>query len=481
MSVSDRVRQIEKGIDAEIRKLPIWQGSRAEVLSDLVQAYRDAIELSSLLVLRAKTLNDSLENFDLAFGIENRTRAGYLWALKWASEYCPEVSTYTNRTPEEIGSLCSLGAVYETFVDALKYAQRDLITIKVDEASRTITFYEGGSVTAFDSKIIHQQRTTSPMTHHVSLTEDSDQLTSRWIAGDYRRVTKSLAKRAAHKENTITLDSALLKQVGKSDISIPQPTVIWLERPTITPDCDVFDDLTLPASISDKVKWKLVSLLDTPIVKVGDRYCGLSSDLKIIAAIDDYMLRLAVRVDPDQYNVASILRESRMISICRNVLEKAMPPWSVREHVHYEDPHQEADVIAIRGNNTIVIQLKSTLLPETPWEVYKRNEDVINGVNHTKKLVDRGIANQGFVVTNGYRGDYVCWAKSLASSVPIATLRDLDVIASDPSAAVAKLKNRVGIKESPSGQEQGIADREDKLMGWVLKFLDRETPKENPA
>ena len=231
-------------------------------------------------------------------------------------------------------------------------------------------------------------------------------------------------------------------------------------------------------SSDDKVKWRLVSLLDTPIVQVGDRFCGLSSDLKTVAAIDDYMLRLAARVDPDQYSAATTLREHRMISICRDALEHIVPPWSVAAHVLYKDPPQEADVLASRDAKTLILQLKSTLRPETPWEVYKRNEGLIDGVNHTKRLVDRGAATQGFVVTDGYRGDYACWAEALASGIPIATLYDLEVIASDPIAAVAEIKNRVGITASPPGPSQGVEDREGELMGWALRFLDKDVPTE---
>jgi hypothetical protein len=75
-------------------------------------------------------------------------------------------------------------------------------------------------------------------------------------------------------------------------------------------------------------------------------------------------------------------------------------------HLTYGDLSQEADFQATRGRDTLVLQLKSTLRPATPWEVYKRNEGLIDGVKHTKKLIDRGVASQGFVVTDGYRGDY---------------------------------------------------------------------------
>jgi hypothetical protein len=244
LSVSDRIRQIEREIDTRIRELPIWQESRAEVLGKLVRRYRDAIELSFVMALHAETFDSSPDDFGAALIQENRFRAGSLWSLKWASEYCPEVGVPTSQVPEDLTDLLFLGATYETFVDALKYAQRDLITVAVDETSRTIVFYEGGAATAFDSSIVRYQQITSPMVPHVSLTEDSDRLTSRWTAGDYRRVAKSLAERAAGEENTICVDPGLLAQIGKGEISIPQPTIIWLDRPATAPDCYVFDDLS---------------------------------------------------------------------------------------------------------------------------------------------------------------------------------------------------------------------------------------------
>jgi hypothetical protein len=475
VSVSDRVREIEREIEDSIRQLPIWRAPRDELLADIMHTYRDAIEVVFLHALHAETFNGSPDDFGVVFGQENRFRAGSLWALKWASEYCPAISAATNRSPKELVDILSLGATYETFVDALKYAQRDLINIKVDESSKILTFYEGGPATAFDSHIVDHQRITTPLTHHVSLTENSDQLTLRWTAGDFRRVTKWLADLAAHEENTIVVDPAILAQNGKSNISIQQPTLVWFERPEGVPDCYVFDDLVLP---NVDLKWKLVSLLDTPLVQVGVRFCALSSDLKAIAVIDDYMLRLAARVDPDQYSNASTLRENRMIRICRDALEQCVPPWTVDSQVLYKNPLQEVDVLASRDTTTLILQLKSTLRPETPWEVYKRNEGLIDGVQHTKRLLERGAATLGFVVTDGYRGDYACWVVALASDIPIATLYDLEAIASDPVAAVAMVKNRVGITASTPEQPQGIPDREGDLMGWKLRFVDRQAPAE---
>jgi hypothetical protein len=160
---------------------------------------------------------------------------------------------------------------------------------------------------------------------------------------------------------------------------MPQPTLVWLDRPSQPPDCHVFDDLVLQTAIGSETKWKLVALLDTPIVKIGQRYCALSSDLKTLSLIDDYMLRLAARVDEQQYTIAAGLREDRMIKRCKDVLEQYSPPWSVRAQVPYSDPQQEADIVATRGGESLVLELKSTLRPETPWEVYKRNDDIILG------------------------------------------------------------------------------------------------------
>src|ERR1700675_1378412 len=99
MSVTDRVRQIELEIDAGIRHLPIWQGFRAGGLADVVRTYRDLIEVAFIKLLDAETFRGSSEDFGAAFDLENRVRAGSLWALKWASQYCPEAGTLTSRTP----------------------------------------------------------------------------------------------------------------------------------------------------------------------------------------------------------------------------------------------------------------------------------------------------------------------------------------------------------------------------------------------
>jgi hypothetical protein len=476
MAVSKRLREIESEIDDSIRELKTWQGSKAAVLEDLMRTYRDTIEVVFVELMHAEVFDSSPEDFGKSFGNENRIRAGILWALKWALEYCPEGGAAGTRSPKGLVNLMFLGAIYETFVDVLKYAQYGLITIRVDEASRTIICYEGDQVTAFDTEIVEQERISTPTTPHFSLTEDGDQLTSRWKAGDYRRVMRSLADYAASQENRIQVNADFLKKIGKPAISVAQPTVVWLDRPTMTPDCHVFDDLVLPAVMDSQLKWRLVSLLDTPIVNIKGQYCALSSDLKTLWVIDDYMLRLAARVDERQYSLANVLREGRMIKTCRQTLESCSRPWTTAERVRYVNPPQEVDVLATRATERVILELKSTLRPETPWEVYKRNEDLISGIRQTRALVDRGIAGHGFLVTDGYRGDYVCWAEALSSGISIATLYDLDVIADDPIAAGSHVKSLVGITGTRPKKPKGLPERETNLLHWKLRLVDRAAP-----
>jgi hypothetical protein len=118
------------------------------------------------------------------------------------------------------------------------------------------------------------------------------------------------------------------------------------------------------------------------------------------------MLRVAMRVDSDQYAKASGLRADRMINRCKEALEQHVRPWSIMSCAHYRNPQQEADILAIRdADSSIVLELKSTLRPETPWEVSKRNEVIISGARQAKALVDRGVAQRGYLLTDGYRGD----------------------------------------------------------------------------
>jgi hypothetical protein len=82
------------------------------------------------------------------------------------------------------------------------------------------------------------------------------------------------------------------------------------------------------------------------------------------------------------------------------------------------------------------------------------------------------------VVTDGYRGNYACWAQALTFGIPIASLYDLEVIANDPVAAVAEVKNRVGITGSTPRSPDRLPDREANLLDWKLRLVDRDALEE---
>jgi hypothetical protein len=165
-----------------------------------------------------------------------------------------------------------------------------------------------------------------------------------------------------------------------------------------------------------------------------------------------------------------------MIARCRQALQSVAPPWHVASRVKYANPPQEADVVATRRHEAVVIELKSTLRPEAPWEVFKRNEDIVHGIKQTKALVDRGIAAFGFVLTDGYRGDYACWAQALSHEVAIGTLDDLAEIGANPAMAVSSLKAKVGLVNGVVTPEEGLPDREFDLMGWKFRLVDGVAP-----
>jgi hypothetical protein len=108
--------------------------------------------------------------------------------------------------------------------------------------------------------------------------------------------------------------------------------------------------------------------------------------------------------------------------------------------------------------------------------VYKRNDDLRTGIRQAKALIERGIATRGFVLTDGYRGDYICWAQALAQSIPIGTLEDIELVGSAPDKAVAILQAKVGIPPKPAAQPERLPDREAELGSWKLRLVDRQMP-----
>jgi len=450
--------------------MPLWKHGRATVLQELMATYRDGIELSVVRALHAEVFG-KMEDAQVERILEDRLRNGAFWALKWATKYCPDVGRDVPINWQALVDSILVGQSYDVLVDALKCGEIGSMALSLNRVSNEIVCYEGENLTGFDTEIVEHQQAGGPTHSHTALTSDDDQLTSKWSAGDYRRVVRQLAELADSREGQIAVDRDFATTVDGGEISISQPTLVWLARPHHAPDAHVFDSLTVPQKMSGTFMWRARALLETPIVNCAGKFCALSSDLKTIACVDDYMLRLAAREDEEQYSKVSGLREGRMLKACRSAFESSNRGWTVRGPVPLADPPQEADILASRSGETLVIELKSTLRPEAPWEVYKRNEDIRRGICQAESLVRRQVGNRGLIITDGYRGDYVCWEEALRREVVIGTLEDLEELALDPDRVIQTMKTRAGI---PAGEHGGrrLSDRKVKLFGWTLRLVD---------
>lgn len=468
--VPDEVRDVENEIDAEVASMPLWKRERAAVLEGLMRIYRDGIELVFVKALKGEVFG-SAADVQAAMMQEHLLRNGVFWAMKWAMKFCTDVGRDEPVCPQDLQEAILIGQSYDVLVDILKYGEKDLVKLSVNRESREFICLEGENLTGFDADIVECQQAVGPTHFHASLTADSDQLTSRWCAGDYRRVVRHFAEFAHSKEGKIVARREIATTLDGEDISVAQPTLVWLKRPSDSPDCDVFDSLTLPRTMSRSFMWGARALLETPIVDCEGRYCALSSDLKTIACVDDYMLRLAARADERQYSHVSGLREDRMISACLTAFAKSKGGWKVDSSVALTDPPQEADIVAGRWDDTLVIELKSTLRPETVWEVYKRNQDILNGLRQAENLVRRGVGDRGLVITDGYRGDYMCWNEALKRDVFIGTLGELEDLARNPNRAFQTMMTNAGV---PVGNHNGrrLPDRYVDIFGWTLRLVD---------
>ena len=361
-----------------------------------MKVYGDGIEMIFRIHLDGELLgcaDDILSPFEM----EHDLRNGTFWALKWATKFCPGTGKDGAVSSKEIQEAIQAGKVYDVLVDALKADQTGLMELSADKRSKRIVCFEGKSLTGFDHAIVEHQHTVGPTRHHASLTADKDKITSEWSAGDYRRTVRKLAEFAECQKNLIVAPN------GKT--GTPQPTLVWLNRPTEEPDCHVFDSLTMPQETSDTFMWQSRELLETPIVNCAGHFCALSSDLKAIACLDDYMLRLAAREDQERYNKVSGLREGHMTEICLKPLIKH--GWKAESSVKFQDPDQEADIIAKRSRDAMVIELKSTLRPQAIREVNNRNEDILKGLSHVERLVQRGAGDRGLSTARTCIGDVI--------------------------------------------------------------------------
>jgi hypothetical protein len=468
--VSERVRAAESNIDDGIRRLPVWNGRRTALLRRFLSLWRDGLELAYLRFGHAAMFQNN-KSFEVATAIEQHTSIGVFWCVKWAFEFA-QTSSRWKPTDEQLVRLASSeGVAYQVLVDARKFATVDGVEIDVDAGSRILTIYEGGDVSGYDHAIVARDHKSLLFHKQCPLVEDSDQLTKRWTAGEYREYWRWLGRIAEATET-----ETLLGQAGPL-----APRQEMFKRPVVfrVPDPpaalrNIQEDLTLTQQKIDcGMKWKLSGYADCPLIQIGSNTYAISSVIKTLASVDDYMLRVAVLIDREQYDKVSGLREERMVARCEAAF-RAMG-WSFQPHFLLSDPGREIDVYTSKNGKDVVIQLKSTLRPHSPWEVYKRNRDVLDGINHTAEVLHRFREGAlGFVVTDGYEGDYATWARSLETSVPVATLQDLELIAGQPEGAFQIIKERAGIKGRPVSES--VPDRETELCGWKIRLVDALKP-----
>src|SRR5271166_2598853 len=471
MPVSEAMRRVEREIDEHLEQLPLWRCARDGVLKVALDYYRGVYEVI-LIESSVALASQNQEAFYLLAQQLQRFQAGFFQVLKWALTLCPEQSEETF-SHEMIHEAQDLGSKYETLVDALRLAKHDLLEIVVDESARLVTVYEGGEITGADWSLVEQQRHTNLFHSHVSLTDDADQLTTAWTARVYRRTVTWLGTLASDAQTgpvIFSLPSGVL-------VPLPyRPVIVSVPEPSDREIGAVFEDLTLTrGKLSGPQFWDHISWLDTPLVAVGAERLG-PSDLLIALAMlggEDHMLRLAAAADVAQYVKVSGLREGRMIERCREVLEGK--GWKVHPRHLLHDPPKEIDVYAIRDGLHLVLQLKSTLRPETPWEVHKRNDDILTGIAQAQDARDRiGPGTTGAIITDGYRGDYSTWRLAAEHQIPIGTLEDIPDIARNPHQIFELLKTRVGFDIAPP--EGAPLERACELMGWNIRIVDSPSP-----
>ena len=120
-----------------------------------------------------------------------------------------------------------------------------------------------------------------------------------------------------------------------------------------------------------------------------------------------------------------------MIAICRGILEPLQ--WTVTPRLKLSNPPGYVDVHAERERDRLVIQLKSTLRPESVSEVHNHNTDIIAGIEQAYRArAELGEDVTAVAITDGYRGDYATWRIALDRQVAIGTLEDVVAIAREP-------------------------------------------------
>ena len=464
------MREVEREIDSQIASLLVWKSQREALLLTLINFYKDSMNEVFMRLMHGR-LFGNLESTRTAIVREHYLHSGIFQLLKWAVEFGRDQGNPSNLSLSDLETLVELGNYYVMLVDLLKMGKHNKVAIQVDRTEHTVTVFEGGDLTGSDRQLIDHQLDTLPYYSHSSFVNDEDQLTARWTAGEYRTVIDRLGRMASMMET-----SQGISTFPGLEAAVSLPKIIEIPQLNLEYEQYVLEDLTLtPAKINNHNKWRFTTWLDTPITMVGHSMVAVTNALKAVAGPgkDDHMLRNAARIDPVQYSRVSTLREARMIEHCTRLLEPR--GWNVTPHHRLRDPLAELDIYATQGDQGLVLQLKSTLRPETPWEVQKRNEELLAGIDHTAAALARLAGNTiGFVITDGYRGDYVTWAKSMERNIMVGTIRDIEDVANTPHIAQELLRQRAGF--NPHEASHRLPDRHFKLFGWSFRLVDEPEP-----
>ncbi len=469
--ISDEVRTVEKEIDIFVEDLPVWKTKRQVLLTKLMEIWRDGLEVLGLKTAHALMFNIP-NGVEKGIAQEHQLATGVYQCLKWAMIFAPVDGSESVDDKALIQVVMKTAAHYQILVDALKMGNYDKVAFTVDEKSKTLTVYEGGNLTGSDNELLHRNHLVTPFRSQTPLVADDDQLTASWTAGQYREYWNWLKELCTGAEKEAI--SAQAGPLAPMQEIMKRPVVIEIPMPPSHLE-GVQRDLTLTnAKVHGPLNWKIDGWHDCPLIEIEGRIFGVSLALKTIEASDDYMLRVAVLNDSVQYEKASGLREDRMIAVCQAAFEKER--WVFKPRHLLSNPAREIDGYATRAAEVLIVQLKSTLRPQSPWEVFKRNADVLEGIRHTAEMVERlGPPAKGVVITDGYAGDYVTWQESIKSGIPVATLDDAASIAADPTAAFSALAVRAGLDEVSVASDAN--ERKVSLGAWTIRLVDQRPPE----
>lgn len=388
--ISEQVRAAELEIDETIRQLAIWKCPKNLLLRQLMNSWRDGVELTYMKFARGVMFQNS-DSFEASTSIEHQVNTGVFWCLKWALEYASNVAGPEPSAEQVMAAVIDVGAPYQLLVDALKFATVGGNEIDIDTENRALIIYEGGNLSGYDQAIVSLDHALPPTYQQTPLA-----MVEKLRRGSGNRDVFGAGWPAGAKTGAFRC-----------------PVVLKLQKPPAELT-NLHWDLTLTQNkIDSGMKWKIAEWQDCPLLQIGpDVYC-ISSLVKALADSEDYMLRVAVLNDREQYEKVSGLREERMLGACQAVFEDA--GWKFQPHFRLKDPVREIDGYASKCQQDVIIQLKSTLRPHSPWEVYKRNSDLIGGITHTTNVLTHFREEAlGFVVTDGYEGDYATWRESCA-------------------------------------------------------------------